>query len=638
VLVAAALTAACLGVPVAASADPVGCLPPAPGMSGRFSGSGAVAKVCYDLDLPAGAVIARLDDQAWPLNTPPAVVVDANGVEQCGPIMAHQVDDPLCTLGGTAPYQLVVTTLGLPYDFTILRADTDEDCPALAETEFGVEEASDYSLDPGDYARCATVSGEDLGTVRVTFQTSTPGRTLEVVALGADAAVCAIGPSAYESRDCPAPTNGPGRYVVTMSVASDRPTDWRINWRSVGHASGCVPASSAWGQAAHGGSLGSGLEIDCIRVPATQPEDVNLGVLPQPDARLRLSGYGGTELSCWGWEGSCQVTGGESATYLVSALVPLATPTDYSVGVLQLFGASGANPDCTQVPPQQFGFGPVAAALSSDHPFACYVLTDSPLAHYAVEATPSTGVNSAVVQAFGGLTSYSTCYRSPVGLECYGVMSLVDDRTVSGVLVISRPAGVDAMDYQVQATCIDSCEPISLEPRLVPDLSASARVDDRLTAPRVVWSADPTSVAYQWLRDGVAIPGATGQHRRVVVDDLGHRLSVRMTPARQYTSPVPATSSSVAVSRGAAPKPTERPVVVGPTRVGRRVVATRGAWDRKPSGYRFRWYVGSRRVGSARSLLLRSAWVGEELHLEVTAARPGCANGRASSRTAMIRR
>ncbi len=428
-LVAAALTAACLSVPAAASADPAPCLTPAPGMSGRFSGSGAVAKVCYDLDLPAGAVIARLDDQAWATFTPPAVVVDANGVEQCGPIMAQQVDDPLCTLGGTAPYQLVVTTHGHPYDFTILRTDTEGDCPALAETEFGVEQAAVYSLDPGDYARCATVSGEDLGTVRVTFQTSTPGRTLEVVALGTDAAVCAIAPSAFESWDCPAPSTGPARYVVTMSAASDRPTDWRINWRSVGHASGCVPASSAWGQADHGGSLGSGLEIDCIRVPATQPEDVTLGVLPQPDKTLRLSGYGGTELSCWGWDGSCQVTGGESATYLVSALVPLATPTDYSVGLLQLFGASGANPDCTQVPPQQFGFGPVAAALSPDHPFACYVLTDSPLAHYAVEATPSTGETSAVVQAFGGLTSYSTCYRSPAGLECHGLMSLLNDRS-----------------------------------------------------------------------------------------------------------------------------------------------------------------------------------------------------------------
>jgi hypothetical protein len=140
------------------------------------------------------------------------------------------------------------------------------------------------------------------------------------------------------------------------------------------------------------------------------------------------------------------------------------------------------------------------------------------------------------------------------------------------------------------------------------------------------------------LRDGVAILGATGRHRRLVLDDLGHQLSVRVTPARQYTVPVPATSSSVAVRRGAAPEATVRPVIVGPTRVGRRVVATRGRWDRKPSGYRFRWYVGSRRVGSARSLLLRAAWVGEQLHLEVTAARTGCANGQASSRTVMIRR
>lgn len=50
------------------------------------------------------------------------------------------------------------------------------------------------------------------------------------------------------------------------------------------------------------------------------------------------------------------------------------------------------------------------------------------------------------------------------------------------------------------------------------------------------------SVRYQWLRDGKAIPGATGATRKVVKADAGHALSVRATVTKAgYTS---ATSTS----------------------------------------------------------------------------------------------
>ncbi|HWJ82116.1 MAG TPA: CHAP domain-containing protein [Nocardioides sp.] len=59
------------------------------------------------------------------------------------------------------------------------------------------------------------------------------------------------------------------------------------------------------------------------------------------------------------------------------------------------------------------------------------------------------------------------------------------------------------------------------------------RVGEQLSiTPGVVDPADAT-VAYQWLRDGVEVPGATGTTYDVTGDDLGARLKVRVTLTRR---------------------------------------------------------------------------------------------------------
>jgi hypothetical protein len=46
-----------------------------------------------------------------------------------------------------------------------------------------------------------------------------------------------------------------------------------------------------------------------------------------------------------------------------------------------------------------------------------------------------------------------------------------------------------------------------------------------LTADLGTWTSPPESYDFQWLRDGVLIPGATGRDYLVTVTDLGHQLS-----------------------------------------------------------------------------------------------------------------
>ena len=70
-----------------------------------------------------------------------------------------------------------------------------------------------------------------------------------------------------------------------------------------------------------------------------------------------------------------------------------------------------------------------------------------------------------------------------------------------------------------------------------PTISGTARLKQVVTANAGSWAPTPTSFAYQWLRDGVAIPGATAATYAAVVDDVNHRLAVRVTGVRSgFTS------------------------------------------------------------------------------------------------------
>ncbi|WP_215812543.1 hypothetical protein [Pimelobacter sp. 30-1] len=71
----------------------------------------------------------------------------------------------------------------------------------------------------------------------------------------------------------------------------------------------------------------------------------------------------------------------------------------------------------------------------------------------------------------------------------------------------------------------------------------------RLAARPGTWSPQPTSLRYQWLRDGRAIPRATAATYQVKKADRRHRLSVRVSVARAGFQNAVATSRIVKVRR-----------------------------------------------------------------------------------------
>jgi hypothetical protein len=50
-----------------------------------------------------------------------------------------------------------------------------------------------------------------------------------------------------------------------------------------------------------------------------------------------------------------------------------------------------------------------------------------------------------------------------------------------------------------------------------------------LTADPGTWSSTPSSYSFEWLRDGVPIPGATSDKYAILSSDVGHQLASRVT-------------------------------------------------------------------------------------------------------------
>ncbi|GAA1517662.1 PD40 domain-containing protein [Nocardioides humi] len=77
-----------------------------------------------------------------------------------------------------------------------------------------------------------------------------------------------------------------------------------------------------------------------------------------------------------------------------------------------------------------------------------------------------------------------------------------------------------------------------------PKVSGAPRVGKKLKAKAGTWVPSPTSVTYQWTRDGKAIRGATKATYRLKRKDRGHKISVKITVGRSgYATTVKKTAA-----------------------------------------------------------------------------------------------
>ncbi|MCW2764278.1 MAG: hypothetical protein JWO11_237 [Nocardioides sp.] len=149
--------------------------------------------------------------------------------------------------------------------------------------------------------------------------------------------------------------------------------------------------------------------------------------------------------------------------------------------------------------------------------------------------------------------------------------------------------------------------------------------DSKLVAGPGRWDPADVTYAYRWLRDGVAIAGATARTYRVSLDDLHHRISLRVTATDQSGGTGTATSEQTAkVTR--APLHNKRPPTVsGVARFTHSVRATPGRWSTTPTRVRYQWLRDGQEITGATRPRYRyePVDVGKRVGVRVTARAPG---------------
>ena len=166
-----------------------------------------------------------------------------------------------------------------------------------------------------------------------------------------------------------------------------------------------------------------------------------------------------------------------------------------------------------------------------------------------------------------------------------------------------------------------------------PAITGDAVVGRALAASQGRWSTDGLTFAYQWLRDGEPIEGATAAEYTPVVADLGKAVSVKVTATKSGFTPGTATSDPVTVESGAAPQSSAAPEITGTPELGETLTVSDGEWDLEDLTFAYQWLRDGEAIEGATeaTYVVTEDDLGTELAAEITASKDGHEDGSATS-------
>jgi LPXTG-motif cell wall-anchored protein len=122
----------------------------------------------------------------------------------------------------------------------------------------------------------------------------------------------------------------------------------------------------------------------------------------------------------------------------------------------------------------------------------------------------------------------------------------------------------------------------------VPTISGASEVGQELAAHAGSWGPDPVGLSYQWLRDGVPIPGAGSVNYTLTNDDADTAVTVAVTGDKLGFDPATETSAATARVTGGT-LTTAVPTMDGQPVVGSVLTAVPGAWGPAPVELSYAW-------------------------------------------------
>ncbi|MEU8816467.1 FlgD immunoglobulin-like domain containing protein [Actinoplanes sp. NPDC048796] len=216
----------------------------------------------------------------------------------------------------------------------------------------------------------------------------------------------------------------------------------------------------------------------------------------------------------------------------------------------------------------------------------------------------------------------------------------VADGTYGWSLTVQPADGQGAaLTTGVAAPPAPPAPPAPVKATRAPSITGAVAVGSVVKAVVGAWTPAPTAYTYRWAANGVTIKGAVFQSYRPGPAVLGKRLTVTVTASRAgHPSGAATSAASAVVAKGAAPRSTKRPVVLGTPKVGRTLSVSTGGWSFKPDSYRYEWRLNGKLISTGTKLKLTKAMRAKKLVLTVVARKAGYNDGRASSVAVTVKR
>jgi len=189
---------------------------------------------------------------------------------------------------------------------------------------------------------------------------------------------------------------------------------------------------------------------------------------------------------------------------------------------------------------------------------------------------------------------------------------------------------VTAAKFGYPSTAVTSLKTLPVAPGEIsissrPSVTGDPRVDSVLTASPGTWSPTPSAVSYQWFGDGKPVEGATGATFAPGPQQVGKRLAIQVTAAKDGYAAVSSTSVATGPVVAGTLTLTAPPVVSGTPRPGETLSLDPGAFTPEASGVSVEWLRGRAVVegANASTYQLTSADLGSRIIARLTVTRPG---------------
>jgi hypothetical protein len=157
---------------------------------------------------------------------------------------------------------------------------------------------------------------------------------------------------------------------------------------------------------------------------------------------------------------------------------------------------------------------------------------------------------------------------------------------------------------------------------LAPVISGTPTTGQTLSTTQGTWTNNPTSYAYQWLRNGSAIGGATASTYLLDSADAGGNISCRVTASNSGGAAGANSNTLGPVGTGTtAPVNTALPTITGSPVVGQTLHTSNGTWDITPTSFTYQWYKDGVALTdfTGDAYLIEDIDVGSVFHCSVTA-------------------